>query len=158
MTMAERRDAFDQKVLDDIARVGWSDMAIFPVKEDGTAFFNYTVGLVEMSHPDLIIMGMGNQQMHGVLSSAVQTIEEGTMFRANTFSDQVLVDYDVAFVEVDDPTGEPYPMSMTRRLYGTVQALQIVWPDMNGRFPWHSDFDPRYKEHQTLLGTWKGPE
>jgi len=63
----------------------------------------------------------------------------------------------VAFVEVLDPLGDEFPMSMVNRLYGEVRALQLVWPDKHGRFPWHSDFEKRYVEKQPLLGVWRGP-
>jgi hypothetical protein len=151
-------DRFDQKVRDDIAKMGWSDIGVFPVREDGTLPFNYTVGMVEYSHPDLIIMGMDNASQHLIIASAVKAIEDGLIFRANTYSQFVLEgNYRVAFIEVDDIMTEHYPMTTTRRFYGDVEALQIVWPDSADRFPWHSDFDRDYIDRQELLGTWKGP-
>jgi hypothetical protein len=156
LTCEHGPDYTNQKVLEDIAREGWSGIGVFPTEVDGTMPFNYTVGLVEYSHPDLIVMGLHNTQAHGVLCTAVNEIEGGMIFRPDTLSDQVLENYEVAFVEVDDILHDVYPMSMTHQLYGAVQALQIVWPDIKGRFPWHSDFDPDFKDRQVLLGTWKG--
>ena len=102
------------------------------------------------------MMGMANQQMHGVLCSAVAQIEKGTRFNPNQYYDEVLVNYQVAFVEVDDIKDPRWIMGMDLRLYGHVQALQLVWPDEAGRFPWHNDFDSRLVERQPIAGTWKG--
>jgi hypothetical protein len=40
--------------------------------------------------------------------------------------------------------------------YGEVPANQLVWPDMEGRFPWQDGFDERYRDQQVLLGVWRG--
>jgi hypothetical protein len=31
-------------------------------------------------------------------------------------------------------------------------ALQCVWPDKQGRFPWEAEFEERYRRMQPLLG------
>lgn len=148
----------EQKVRDDIARVGWSDIGVFPAEDGTTRPFNYTVGLAELNHPDLIVIGMANEQSHLVLSAAVQVIQRGTRLEADTLSDEVLQGFNVAFLDVLDPLGNDYPMSMTHQLYGEVKALQLVWPDKFGRFPWHAKFDPVYREWQALLGIWGGAD
>lgn len=152
----DQMDHVDRKVMGDIAEHGWCDISVFPTESSPGVYFNYTVGLVELSHPDLLMMGLANNQMHGVLCSAVATIEKGTRFNPNQYYDEVLQNYQVAFVEVDDINDERFPMSMAKRLYGHVQGLQLVWPDEAGRFPWHDDYDSRLRERQPLAGTWRG--
>ena len=154
--MTAPMDEVDRKVMGDIAEYGWSDISVFPTESSPGLYFNYTVGLVEMSHPDLLIMGLDNQQMHTVLCAAVNQIEQGTRFNPNEYYDEVLVGYQVAFVEVDDIRDDRYPMSMDIHLYGDVQGLQLVWPDRAGRFPWHNDFDSRLQDRQIITGEWKG--
>jgi hypothetical protein len=152
-------DRFDKKVMADIVEAGWSDMAIFPTADSPGHFFNYSVGLTEVPHPELLIVGLDNEQMHGVLWSAVRRIKDhGDRFEPNTFSSEVLMGMDVAFVKVEDLHDDRFMMSMARRLYGDkATGLQIVWPDTEGRFPWHDDFNPDYRERQPLAGTWEGP-
>lgn len=150
-------DQVDLKVLGDVQREGWSDIGVFPTKDDSGLPFNYTVGLQEMSHPDLIIVGMHNAMGHAVLVSAVFHIKREMVFEENTYSKLILKDYRAAFVKVDDPLTDDYPMSMTTRFYDNVQALQVVWPDAGDQFPWHEGFSPDYKDAQPLLGTWEGP-
>lgn len=153
----QRRDALDQKILDDIEKHGWSDMSIFPTKDLPGLPFNYTVGFsTHHDQPELLIMGMDHRQMHGVLGSAFVRMGGGERFRAGEYYHEVLVEHRVAFVEIPDPIDNGYPMSMTHRLMGEFKALQLVWPDMNDRFPWHVGFDKNYLDHQELLGPWKG--
>lgn len=152
----ERRDALDLKVLGDIEKHGWSDMSIFPVEGHEGLPFNYTVGFARVNQPELLIMGMDHRQMHGILGSAYEQMKDGVRFRAGEYFHGVLIEHRVAFVEIADPVDTEYPMTMTRRLMGDFTALQLVWPDMNDRFPWHVGFDKDYLDHQELLGPWKG--
>ena len=147
-------DRVDQKVLDDIKKHGWSDMAIFA--GENTPPFNYTVGLDGFEHPELVCIGLHPEQGHGVLGSAIELIKAGTRLNANEYYEEVLEGFPVAFVEVDDMIGSDFPMSMTYRLSDSKVALQLVWPDMNGHFPWHGDFNEELRWQQPLLGTWRG--
>lgn len=149
-------DMVDRKVLSDIERTGWSDIAVFdPTNE--IVPFNYTVGLGTLGHPELIIMGMRPDQLHMVLVGAVRLIQdEGERFTANTYSTEVLEGLRVAFLEVLEPLAEPYPMNMVAHLRGEFTALQMVWPDTNDRFPWHEDFEEKFEWRQKLLGPWLG--
>ena len=59
MTPRQRSyDEVDDKVREDIRTHGWSDMSIFPVKEDGTVAFNYSVGFTVRDHPEVMVMGL----------------------------------------------------------------------------------------------------
>jgi len=84
-------DHVDLKVITDIANTGWSDMCIFPTENDppGSLPFNYTVGLTEFNHPDLIIVGLANTQAHGVMHAAIDhgSKEKGRRYGPDTFAD-----------------------------------------------------------------------
>jgi hypothetical protein len=150
-------DALDRKVLGDVEKHGWSDMSIFPTQDSPGRSFNYTVGFSRyLDQPELLIMGLDHQQMHGILGAAYERMKAGDRFRAGEYFDGVLVDHRVAFVEIPDPMDNGYPMSMTHRLMNEFTALQLVWPDMNDRFPWHVGFDQEYLDLQELLGPWTG--
>jgi len=141
----------------DIARMGWSGMAIFPTEGDPGPYFNYTVGLIEQNHPDLIVLGMSPKVGHGVLLSAYELIQRGTRLEPDHYYDEVLQGLRVAVLEVLDPLGQLAPMSMCNHLFGEVHGLQVVWPDAEDRFPWDADFDEQFRDRQPLLGPWRGP-
>jgi len=151
-----RLDKVDRKVMDDIARTGWSAISVFPTEDDPGHYFTYSVGFSEHNHPDMIVVGMPPATAHGVLHACYQAIERGTRFEPDTYSTEVLTTYRVGIVEVVDPLGE-LPMSMVHHLFGKVEGLQVVWPDVQDRFPWDPDFDKRFKDRQPVLGIWSGP-
>ncbi len=154
----ERMDALDLKILGDVAKHGWSDMSIFPVKGHEGLPFNYTVGFSILEHPEILILGLDHIQMHGILGGVYEKVKEGQKFRPDVYFTEVLSGYRTAFVEIPDPVDNDYPMTMTRRLLGDFKALQMVWPDEQDRFPWHEDFDPRLRNQQVLLGPWRGED
>lgn len=152
----ERMAALDKKVLDDIARVGWSDMGIFPAKGQSGLPFNYTVGFKERDHPEVLIMGLDMQTMHGILGVVYNQIKSGTRFIPDTYYNFVLNGHRVAFLEIKEPLDTGYPMTMCRHLEGEFKALQLVWPDAKDQFPWHEDFEKKLLDRQVLLGPWRG--
>lgn len=152
-------DPVDAKVMQDVERVGWTDIGVFPVPAKPTLPFNYTVGLsMTFEHPELLVMGIDNNTQHAILVSAVEHLKHGGRYEPNQYYDNVLVDYRVAFVEVLDPSSESFPLSMAVRLMGPVGALHLVWPDRHDNFPWHADFDKEFLDRQVLAGPWMGEE
>jgi Domain of unknown function (DUF4262) len=148
----------EDRIKADIARDGWSDMGISAHPDDEwTPPHNYTVGLSEYGHPDLVLIGLPNGLAHECLRPAVGHIMEGKAYLPHSYSKDVLKDMDVAFLPVDNMLNEEFPMTATVRIYGErCTGMQLVWPDRNNRFPWHWDYDDTYREYQPLLGTWKG--
>lgn len=155
--LAERGRMLDRKIMEDIEKHGWSDMAIFPTSDDPGLYFNYTVGLAERNHPDLIVVGMPPETGHYTLSSAYTAIVGGYTFQPDTYATNVLEGLRVAILEVVDPLNNGVPMTKVKQLYGEVHGLQIVWPDTNDRFPWDDEFEEHFRAAQPLLGTWSGP-
>lgn len=158
MRSQEKFDQLDQKVLEDIETHGWSDISVFPVKEDGTVPFNYTVGFTRREHPEVIMMGLDRRTMHGVLGAVYGQIKSGVRFIPDTYYNFVLNAHRVAFVEVTNVVDDTqYPMSMATHLLGRdIKGLQLVWPDKQDRFPWDENFDPTLLDRQPLQGPWRG--
>ena len=159
MTPRQRSyDEVDDKVREDIRTHGWSDMSIFPVKEDGTVAFNYSVGFTVRDHPEVMVMGLDYRTMHGILGTVYEQIKSGTRFIPDTYFNFVLNKHRVAFVEVTNIVEDTeYPMSMSRRIMGPdVKGLQLVWPDEKDLFPWDEGFDEKLREFQPLQGPWRG--
>jgi hypothetical protein len=61
----------------------------------------------------------------------------------------VLEGFDVTYLEVSDTTTEDFAVAL--RLQSDFRALQVVWPDMENRFPWESGYSFPPAE-QRLLG------
>jgi hypothetical protein len=151
-------DEVDQKVMGDILTYGWSCIGVFPTADDPGPSFSYTVGLdLNYDHPELVVVGISATPAHQILALAVNRIQDGSTFTAGTYSEEILDNYRAAFLKVEEIHHPIYPLSMATRLQGDeVTALQLLWPDQEGRFPWHPDFNPKFKEHQPMLGSWEG--
>lgn len=61
----------------------------------------------------------------------------------------MLQDFDVTHVEVSDTTTEDFAVAL--KLQADFQALQVIWPDMENRFPWEDGYSFPPTE-QRLLG------
>jgi hypothetical protein len=59
-----------------ITRFGW---AVVPVG-DGSRAWAYTIGLVEVNHPELVVMGMPPERAGTLLNSLAARIREGSEF------------------------------------------------------------------------------
>jgi hypothetical protein len=149
-------NAVIQDVLDKIERYGWTGMAIFDPEGANLPWF-YTVGLTALGHPELVIHGLPHDVAHVIASGMVdQIIREDKRFEPNRYYDDVLENYKVAIVTVDDIGEQGYPLSLVKQVYGpNTPAVQVVWPDIEGRFQWAI---PRDRDlPQRLFGTWQGP-
>lgn len=157
--MDDRWDAVDRKVLADVEKHGWSDMHVFPVPGQEGEPWNYSIGMLHTyKHPEICIVGMEQRQAHMVLWSAVDLIKKGVTLEPDTYVEQIIETFPMAIIEVDDILDDSYPLSMAYRfaeMFGPVTAVQLVWPDMSGHFPWQDEYDDNYR-YQLLLGSWKG--
>ena len=97
----------------------------------------YTVGLTAFDRPELIATGMALDQAAGLLDGVAAHLVHGV---APPPGRQVpLVGGPlIEFVAVPHP--EVY-LGVAVALYGqAVRALQVVWADQQGRWPWLRDF------------------
>ena len=97
-------------------------MAIFPTKDSDGPPFNYTVGFWLREHPEILIMGLTMETMHGLLGVIYEQVRSGTRFNPDTYYQFVIENHRVAFVEITDPMGA-FPMTMTERLMGDRSRL-----------------------------------
>lgn len=146
----ERMSALLEKQTADIARLGWAAVGVFPTADQTGFGFTYTVGLTETcKHPELIVCGLAMDQAHGILAGAVDLIKDGTVMVDGKRYGQVLSDpYVVEARAVPKPVR---PLNLVIQRYGAdVEALQIVWPDADGRFPGEPGMDEELAAVQVL--------
>lgn len=119
----------------DIERVGWSAVGVGAGPDSET--FTYTAGLTAQGHHELIIVGLDPYVAHGILAAAVQELQAGVRFSDGALVTGVLVDYTAKLVACGNEH-----LTMARSIYGSeVMALQIVWPDTDGRYPGDPGYD-----------------
>jgi hypothetical protein len=121
-----------------VTRCGWHATGVF----GGGVLFMYTTGLTSGDHPELVITGLPPAAAHGVLAEAVEVIRSGTPLAPGRDYAGIAAGFPVRFRDVDQDACR-HPLSVTTRFYGKrVPALQLVWPDPQGRFPGEPGCDP----------------
>ncbi len=143
---------FVQRLRQQVAEQGWMVLGVFASAEapDITPW-HYTVGLTDAGLPELLVSGLGPTQGQEILNTAA----------ARHIRDEIVVGMldDVASMPlkvVPGPTGEcvqqawNYVGDPRRREPGRVRVLQLVWPDVDGRFPGDEGFGYPPEAQQTV--------
>jgi hypothetical protein len=61
-----------------VERYGW---AVIPVEQHSSSDWAYTIGLVEVNHPELTVVGMETERAAGLLNHLALLIQDGRRFR-----------------------------------------------------------------------------
>jgi Domain of unknown function (DUF4262) len=117
--------------------------------------FAYSLGLYEkFGHPELILFGLDLDTMHQLINDAGEQIRSGRRYEDGQQYIDLLDDFPCVFrlVRPEEYDGH---LTYSQWFYrgSEFPALQMVWPDMNSRFPWDADFDERYRQDQPALYT-----
>lgn len=126
-------DAFDEETARVIREYGHQVVGVFPTEGDDGAPFAYTVGRTLSGRPELLITGPLRPDIACAILNYAAEVDDGTPLEPGD-RDDILVGYTARIVEVDPWASQ---MFQAVRLFGEeVRALQLVWPDPGGRFPW----------------------
>ncbi|WP_222193839.1 DUF4262 domain-containing protein [Modestobacter italicus] len=131
---AEEQDA--SQVLADLRRVvdrfGWAVL-----HGGGTSpadpRYSYTVGLSAWQHPEVVVVGLPFPAGEKYLNLVGEAVRAGARFGPGV-STTALTDPDspVVFLTVEDTAR----LSVAEQFSGSVEALQLIWPDSTGLLPW----------------------
>lgn len=136
----------DMKVL--VHRHGWAVRHVLADAMSARAAFSYTAGLAARGWPELIITGLPAEVADAFIKNAVEVQAATGPFRAGDRSNELTDSGEVLFIAADDVSG----MTATSEIIGAFSALQLVWPDSAGCFPWDADYR-NSSASQPLLGT-----
>ena len=142
---------FDQKLLKTLEEWGWFVLSVGA--GDSEPAFSYSIGLYEhFKHPEIILFGLDFGVMHRLINDAAGKIKEGYRYEDRRRESDLLKDYECEFRLVR-PKRYVGLLNYAIWYYHGKEfpALQLVWPDSKGNFPWESDFDERFKKDQLLL-------
>jgi hypothetical protein len=103
-----------------------------------------------MHHPEVVVYGLPTDNAQGFLNDIGQLVKDGQQFTpgliTTDFTENALP---MAFMAVQDTI----ELTAVERVYGHVDALQLVWPNASGIFPWQPGYGLR-PSVQPLLGPW----
>ena len=133
-------DQYSNKLTDDIVKYGFG--VIMVPQTNYLPSFAYTVGLWESyKHPELISLGLPIDILHTMLNTVVFEVIKKKLIEIGRNYHDILEKYPVQFLTVDKRNIPDY-FGQAISYYQTVDfpALQLIWPDDKGIFPYESDF------------------
>lgn len=115
--------------------------------------FCYTVGLhANFRHPEIIVFGLPPDTAVGSMNEIADRIKHGEKMTPNQVYTDIFRNTRAVFHAVQSSRAADH-MVIANQLYGRgmYQALQLIWPDQEGRFPWEDGFDERFRRSQPML-------
>jgi hypothetical protein len=148
-------DPAEQKILHDIATIGWSLIGI-DSDNQGPSFV-YSIGMMQtLNHPEIIMFGLDTSLMATVINDIGDDIRSGRPFRQPGLYEGILKNFACKIEPVHEkyhPEYLGYAMWHRRHVghIGTLQAVQCLWPDKVGLFPGDPGCDPAIAQRQPTL-------
>lgn len=116
-----------------VKRHGWAVQHVL-ASGAGEVDYAYTVGLTGRGLPELVIFGLGHDAARSVLNAVAGRLVAGEQVEAPARLRGVVKGYDVTVMTVTD--FQLLPLAFKVAGVPSIRALQIVWPDGQGRWPW----------------------
>ena len=147
---------YEQSIIDNIREYGWHCTSVGG-DEDSPAF-SYSIGLWEsFGHPELVIFGLDTKLAHGMLSKVARAAEAGEPFEQGKSNDRLLENYSCIFLAVSPQRYEGHVVSACWYYQNEeIPTYQIVWPSLEGHFPWHPDASAELRLSQPILADYAG--
>lgn len=130
-----------------IEQHGFMYQAVFAGGNDDQPGFIYTIGLTERGLPEFIFIGGSHPQASGYISGAIETAMAGGTVEPGLVAPQTGINpYMVPmWVLAADHRLHTHAFGVASRLErvgstATPRLLQIVMPDLSGRFPWEEGY------------------
>lgn len=141
----------DEKIRRDIAAYGWTILAV--EETDYLPCFAFTLGLWEQyRQPELICFGLPVQTLQHTLNMAGELVKDGQILDPGKSYDDFFERSHACFLQVHpDNLGDYFAYALDYYGQDQIPALQLVWQDRNGRFPWEEQFEQEFRYRQPLL-------
>lgn len=145
-------DEPERRAIEDVTKFGIHILQVF--NEDlSTPCFSYTVGLWHTHrHPEVILFGLKDDLCRSVLNDLNREIGKGRSFAAGSSAEQVLEGFRVYFETVPSEQYREY-LGWNRWFYGgdEFEAVQMIWPNTLGVFPWQKEASPYLRWIEPIL-------
>jgi hypothetical protein len=157
MNITERQpphNDYERSVLANVEKFGWHCTSVSQETGSREVPFTYTVGLFyTYRQPEFIVAGLDAGVSHSILSALADVAASQAMYPMNEPCHELIDGYPCMFVEVPRARYNDYVLS-SLWFYAehSFPLYQVVWPDRNGRFPWHRLATKTFKAEQPILG------
>jgi len=144
---------FHKKLFSNVEEYGWHLVGIYA--EEDYPEFVFSVGLYyHYTHPEVLVMGLPSNTAAGLINAVGEMVRNGVVIEKGRPYTGVADDCPVAFVPIDKRHYHQH-LGIAVWFYSSLPddfpALQLVWPDKAGLFPWQLGYDEEYGSQQRLL-------
>lgn len=142
----------DRKVLENIDEFGCSVMHV--AAEGELAPFCYSIGIQRTSAaPEVIVIGLKYELAHHVVNEYNRRVRAGERFEAGGRYEDFLGGFAVEAVSVQQAAYKEY-FGYNLWLYKgpNFEAVQLVYPNTSGVWPWEPEADEWFQAWQPILG------
>lgn len=125
-----------QQTKDLIAHFGWAVRHVGEGADASAPGITFTVGLTALGHPEVVITGMPFEGSSAFLNYIGDLVKGGRRFEPATMTHDLTDVNMVGFItasELDE-------LEAVAEVYPEFEALQMVWSDRFGKFPWEPGF------------------
>ncbi len=139
-----------KQILVDIAEVGVHIVHV--QKSAAWPLHSYSVGLTHsFQQPEVIVFGLPADAATSLIDSVADEAGDGRRFEPGSQHDGLLHNYPVRFATVSSARVAELMPKAAWANGGDVAAVQLVWPDKQGRWPWQDDVREKFAGLQPVL-------
>ncbi len=145
-------EQYEQNILQHIEKHGCSVTSVFDPKEVEPPY-SYSIGIATSSRaPELIIVGLSAKLSHWMINEYNRRVRSGEQFLAGVLYLGFLEGFAVQFGPVAREYREEF-MRSACWLHGGSEfdALQLIWPNTSGVWPWEAKASKWFRANQPLL-------
>ena len=145
-------DEFYRKTEENIEKYGLAVQHVFNNQNKNQ--FSYSIGLYRTyQHPEIIIIGLRHELTQVIINNLAYHIKNGKKYEANSWSSDVLDNFECYFIEVEEINYDDY-VGGDIRIYGgkNFPLLQCLYPTTDGIYPWQEEWSQSSEALQPLLG------
>ncbi len=149
-------DQEDARLAQTIRARRWAVQFVGEGEEPDELAFAYTIGLYGLGHPELVVVGLGPDEAHGMLDAVARLVADG---RDLVVGELLNLPDGAGRLVVEELPNPGEVVLGANRFYErpaeySVPAYQLTWDHAGGAFPWDADH-PCGPGCQPRPGTWR---
>ncbi|AZO54287.1 DUF4262 domain-containing protein [Mesorhizobium sp. M8A.F.Ca.ET.057.01.1.1] len=146
-------DAEEAKALADIEAYGCHILYVLEESDDPP--FAYSVGIEHnFDAPELVVIGLKPEISQSIINEYCRRVREGELFQPGQRALGFVKDFDCEFGAVD---AGHYPEYFGWDIWfydgHDFRVMQLIFPNLDGVWPWEPEADDWFRARQPLLGT-----
>lgn len=141
--------AIKEKINDVIERCGHAVISTEADVPGGKTMVSYTVGLAEKGLDEIVVYGLNPTVAVDFLNNAAEAARSPDF--AIDEPNDAISNFPIVFKKIKSTVATGLMLQAQARKGGRITAMQAVWPDNLGKFPWDEGYDDSYLAIQPLL-------